>query len=690
MLVLAALTATFYWRTLFTDAVFLPADVVLRLQPWREYSRALFPSWQHIYNPLLDAVLLFYPWRVLAARAIGAGEIPLWNPDSFCGQPFLANVSSAVLYPLNVLFYLREPARAYGWVAALQTYLAGFFTFLLVRLLGARPAAALTSAIVFMLCGFFVVWAQYLTPAGSTLWLPLALYFWERYARGDGWRFAFYASAPLALCLMGGHLQYATYAVLAFAVFACWRSGWRPARWFTAGCVVAAAVALAGQQILPSLELGKYNHRTDTQTLAGVLHSGLPAKQLVTFLVPSFFGHPVDYNYWGHFNFVEMCGYLGVLPLLLAPLAVWLRRDGHTRFFAVFALVTLLMVMGTWLYAPLYYLVPGFKQLGNPARMLGVFTLAMACLAGLGLDALLDLPRERRPRALRVVLLLLAGACAGAGFAYSAHAETIAGYGLQQYVATAVAAFLATALACGAALWLAAGRPALAWLAPAVAAADLLLFGMRFNPAGDPRMLFFPTRSIDYLRAQPGRFRVMAQAAGGEDFMNCMIPNCNLVVGLAEVQGGDALYPRRFKEFVEFTEGLRRGEPFRVGNGVMFGSVETPGVHYLAPRYILSPVELTSPHLQHLGSPDIHLYRNKMEKPRARLVHRARVVQPGEALRAMAEEKFQLDDLAIVEETPAIPPQPARPGQRESAVIVDAAMGRVRLEVTASSSGLLV
>lgn len=684
---LAGLTAAFYWRCLFTAAVFLPTDLCLRLQPWRAYSRQLFPEFERVYNPLLDAILLFYPWRVLAARAITAGTLPLWNPDSFSGQPFLANISSAVLYPLNVFFYLMDPARAYGLVAALHTFLAGAFVFLFLRLLGARRSAAVLGGVVFMFCGFLTVWAQYQTPVAATVWLPLALYFWERGARGHGRRFALYAAFPLGMSLLGGHLQYASYVLVAFAAYACWRSRLRPLPCLAAGVVLGLGIALAAHQIIPSLEMGRYNHRVGGQPLAAVLSTGLPAGQLVSLLVPNFFGNIVDYNYWGSFNFVEYCGYLGVVPLLLAALAVALRRDGQTRFFALLAAVVLLMVLGTPLYAPLYYL-PGFKQLSNPARLLGIFSLAVACLAALGADRIAALPAERRRTLLIGVVALSLGACAWVSLTYTHHAAVIADYGLQGYVAWQVALFFLLAIGAGGTVVAAAVRPTAHWLLPALAAADLFLFGMRFNPAGDPRMLFFPTESVRIVRAQPAPFRVLALPASGNDFMNAMIPNCNLVVGLPEVQGGDAVYPRRYREFAEFIESRHQGSPVKIGNGLGFSSVETPGLEYLGPNYVLSATPIDSPHLELLASPDLHLYRNRRARPRAFFVHQARVEPPSRVLEAMAAEQFALDRKAFVESAPALPLQPA--AGPESATITHLAFGRVVIRARATANALLI
>lgn len=717
---LAALTASFFWRCLFTRAVFLPADLTLRFQPWRAYARALFPDFRWVSNPMLDPILLFYPWRVYAAKTLHAGLLPLWNPHSFCGQPFLANNSSAVLYPPNVLFLLMAPARAYGWSAALHVFLAGAFTFLFLRLLGLRRAACVLGSVVFMFCGFLTVWAEYLTPVAASIWLPLALFFWERHARGHGRRFAIYAAAPLGLSVLGGHAQYSAYVLLFFGLYAGWRAGFQLRPWMLAGGVAALGLALAGGQLLPTAELGKYSHRSGGLPLATVLAQAMPFRHLVTFLVPNFYGNIRDYNYWGDFNFVERCGYLGILPLLLAPVALWRRPRGHTLFFTAAAAVTLLMILGTPLYAPLYYLLPGFKQLGSPARMLNVFSLAVACLAAIGADALGDLePRRRR------ALAGIAGGCValgvtaiGAWYLASSDAialaaakvkgsEEMAGVALAPYVEHAIEVSLGLLLVAGAAMVAAAGRRRAIWLLAGLVAADLFLFGMRFNPAADPDMLFFPTESLHYLHSQPGPFRVLALASD-EDFMNGLVPNCNLPVGLSEVQGSDAIYPRRYAEFAGFAESRRQGKPVSMDNGLRFTSPDTPFVDLLGVRYVLSPYALKSPHLREVcdadGQPSadgwrprsfLHVYRDTNERPRAFLVHRARVEPAGRVLETMAAEGAGLRETAILESpqegVPAAPHLPAAPAAGpESARLIAVGPNSARVEVQASSEALLV
>ena len=50
-----------------------------------------------------DLLLYFYPLRDYASAAVRAARLPLWNPYSFMGAPFLANSQVGFFYPLNLL-----------------------------------------------------------------------------------------------------------------------------------------------------------------------------------------------------------------------------------------------------------------------------------------------------------------------------------------------------------------------------------------------------------------------------------------------------------------------------------------------------------------------------------------------------------------------------------------------------------
>ena len=77
----------------------------LTLLRWRARIRTLAPAalialaaaatWPITFGGLAiargDLLLYFYPLRDFAAQAVREGRLPLWNPYTFMGAPFLAN-----------------------------------------------------------------------------------------------------------------------------------------------------------------------------------------------------------------------------------------------------------------------------------------------------------------------------------------------------------------------------------------------------------------------------------------------------------------------------------------------------------------------------------------------------------------------------------------------------------------------
>ncbi|MER3462979.1 MAG: hypothetical protein C4342_08445, partial [Armatimonadota bacterium] len=76
-----------------------PVDHAHRFPPWNQ------PQPNYRWDILqMDAVLEFLPWRDYMLETERSGEVPLWNPYTFLGVPFLANSQSAPLYPLHLLW----------------------------------------------------------------------------------------------------------------------------------------------------------------------------------------------------------------------------------------------------------------------------------------------------------------------------------------------------------------------------------------------------------------------------------------------------------------------------------------------------------------------------------------------------------------------------------------------------------
>lgn len=371
-------------------------------------------------------LLQFAPWRGLAAASYLGGQLPLWNPYSGYGAPLAANLQSAAFYPLNVVYLVLPVERAMTATVVLHVALAGWFTHGFARALGRTTGGALLSAVTFMLSGYIVARAGFLSMTAAVPWLPALLWgIVAATAPGNAPRLRplVGVAAATGMLLLAGHMQLAFYILLAaggYAVVRCWAGG-APAgtvgRLATLAAAGALGVVLAGVQLIPALELTAVSIRHEGIAFDTAAAFSLWPGQLIGALIPGFFGTHAAGDWWGPGPFWEGVIYLGVLPLLLVPWALLRQRDATTWYLAALAALALFLALGRYnpFFEPLYRTVPGLGLFQAPARFTLLYGFAAAVLAGAGWDAARRHPAgtRRTGRLVAAAGLVLAGAAGG-------------------------------------------------------------------------------------------------------------------------------------------------------------------------------------------------------------------------------------------------------------------------------------
>ncbi|MBV9850704.1 MAG: hypothetical protein JO250_13605 [Armatimonadetes bacterium] len=659
-LALLLLPTLLLWRVVFAGDVFLPADLLRDIAPWRDESH-LVP-----WNPLMwDGMAEFYPWRLFAAQSLRAGWLPLWNPHQLCGTPFVANSQSAVFYPPNLLFCLLPVARAFGVSAGLHLALTGLFLYGFLRsgAFGLSPPAALVGAVAWQMSTWQVAWLALPTFLCVSCWLPLALWLtWRAIAppapdsggedppapgpRGAG-RWAS-LGVSLGLMLLAGHLQIALYCVgltCAYALFLLSGSpGIGGGGGRLAGILLALGLmlGLAAPQLLPAIELAKASHRAGApvnwQGYQNYTALAVPALSLVTLWLPGFFGSPTEGTYWGPMSnggpsgYTENACYIGILALGLAFLGVaatW-RQRRPTRFFTLAALISLLMALGTPLDALPYFGLPGFAQSGSPGRVLVVWTLCAAILAGAGAERLVRGPAHGGRTAL------------GAGGAFALAFLLALGGTIAWITRNGSPSVLQINMARVGDLWrvpvgILLGAAALLWLRrrgtlsspmlglclATLAATDLLAVNGGFSRTAAPDQVYPVTPGIALLQRTAGADRILAlnrgwSIEGGRPPPTVFPPNAATVYGLNDVAGYDSLLTRRSFQFVATLDGGRGPAPPENGNLVFTSEYDSPQAHAAAARYVVSRRRLTDPALRLVAQDaEMFVYENPRALPRA-------------------------------------------------------------------------
>ena len=359
-----------------------------------------------------DAFLYFYPYWTAAAEALRAGRIPLWNPDIFMGVPLAANSQVGFFYPLNWPLWLLLPAPyAVSASVVIHLVLAGWGSYLAGRRLwGLDRLPAGLAAILFALGGYLTAQVEHVNQLQGMAWLPWFLIVLAPH-RPVRWRLAG-TVLLFGLQLTAGHTQTAFITGVGIGVWLLgsqlltgdgWRSDWRPP-WSTflvlAGGAVLATL-LAAVQLLPTLELAGQSSRAGGLALSEVLSFSWHPLLASRSLLPGY----------GEGLFAEYVALLPVTALLLAVIGAWgWRAEPATRQLLLLLALSLFLALGrfnpvNWLLARL----PGFDLFRVPARWLLWYALAMALLAGLGYQRLVQAHPDKLRRPLLLGITLVVG-----------------------------------------------------------------------------------------------------------------------------------------------------------------------------------------------------------------------------------------------------------------------------------------
>ena len=379
-----------------------PAEIVVRFPVW-EGVRPVLPRVRHPEQG--DIATQFFPWRVHVVEQLHQWRFPLWDDAILFGCPMLANSTSAVFDPVNLLTAVLPPRYSWGAGIPIRPLLAGTAVALLVNALGGTVSGSWLAGIVFAFSGFLSSWRGR-TQESSGIWLPVAFLavdrLWRRRDRGA----VFLAAAAGALPILGGHPEVAFQMAIAVVAFALHRLMAPPPdaapqrrvrgrqRASFAGLLVLAgigAVALCLVQLGPTFE---WIARLERSLQGSWGH--LPLRDIATFVSRNKLADP------------NSDGYAGMITLLLVPFAVLHRNRRDAIFFMLLLAVAIEIPFGLPPFYGLSQRAPILGGLPN-ARVLLEADFALAVLAGLGLSALEQ--GESRTRA-RLPALLVAAAVA--------------------------------------------------------------------------------------------------------------------------------------------------------------------------------------------------------------------------------------------------------------------------------------
>jgi hypothetical protein len=340
----------------------------------------------------------FYPLKLYTAARLRAGQVPLWNPLSGAGEPWLANGQSGVFYPPTLFFLLPSAALAGGLFLLFHYGLAAWGARRFLKVENVSDSGALLGAAAYAGSGFAASLSVYWNHFGAWAYVPAIA---EIARAGFPKRSSVLGFAVLVgLQAMAGspEVSMAT-VVLAGALAWSPRAEFpeppaplpRPARLRRLAAGLALGLALAAWVVVPLAELAVRSDRrqalpaaerdvgavalADVGTMAGFTRASFGGAYLATLFLP---------------------------PFVLVAAAAAFAEEHRRRLalvLAVFAAAGVVLAAhgppGLWLRS-----LPPLDRIRYPAKALVWTSFGVAMLAGLGLDALRFAPGRSRVRAL--------------------------------------------------------------------------------------------------------------------------------------------------------------------------------------------------------------------------------------------------------------------------------------------------
>ena len=317
---------------------------------------AAFPQimlgWQSFY--CRDYGVLGYPFAFYSHQSFWRGELPLWNPFSNCGAPFLAQWGTMTLYPFSLIYLIFPLPWSLNYFCMGHLFLGGLGMYFLAQRWMQNRFGASVAGLAYVFNGATLsclLWPNYTVALG---WMPWVVLWVERSWR-EGGKWMAVAVVAAALQMLSGvpEIVLMTWLLLGVIGLDEFIRGNLPRRKLIGrfATVVALVAGLTAMQLLPFLDLLAHSQRDHTFSNT---KWPMPGWGWANLMVPLF---RYAETYQGPFlqdgqQFLSSY-YLGAGILVLAIWATWRIRERRVWILAALAACSPHLLQG-WVYEPIF------------------------------------------------------------------------------------------------------------------------------------------------------------------------------------------------------------------------------------------------------------------------------------------------------------------------------------------------
>ena len=482
-------------------------------------------------------------------------HLPLWNPYQSYGTPLAANMQSQPFSPLFILFSLAPGPRTYDLFLLARFLLTGLGAYLYLRLF--LPfVPSLSGGIACMLSGYYVLFLD-MPELSVNMLVPAVFLATERLLREQSCGNVLLSAAVTLLCFVGG-MPESTLLVLAFGcAYFLFRFATDPhvrrLKYFVLAQVLG--IALAAFLLVPFFEFmgvsfDSHQPANIQGSITGLRHDAFGVS-LFTYVVPMLFGpawSPIAPELGGYDS---LRGYMGVAQILFAVLAVggFMRRiRGRSLVVLFFAGSACVLVLKRYGFPVINWIggLPFGQLIWFPKYDEPLLAFAVAVLCAFGVHQVLA--GEASRRRLVVSLLAVFGVLAAA-LIFSVPAVLAAKAQPHEFYMGLAGAgailFMATLLLLGPAR----PSPALLLLLLVAEMAGNYIYPVYYGLTRSASNQANPYRGAPYLEYLRSNISGHERVFGRDGILH---PDWAGSFQLADIRGLDAMYYRKYFDFIRF------------------------------------------------------------------------------------------------------------------------------------------